>query len=64
MTFSGLMFTVVSKTSSTFGARTWIARGSSAEANIAPSFPSVIIQALHPRHKKLWMARFASLQIK
>lgn len=51
----------MSKTSSTRGARTSIGFGSKDDANIAPSFPKVIITVPQPRHKKLLIARFASL---
>lgn len=54
--------TVVSSTSSTFGARTWMGRGSLAEAKIAPSLPSVMTTVRQPKHKKLFIARFASLE--
>lgn len=54
--------TVVSKTSSTRGDRIWIGLGSSCDANSAPSLPSVIITVLQPRHRKLMIARFASLK--
>lgn len=56
------MHTVVSNTSSTFGARTWIGRGSLAEAKIAPSLPRVMTTVWQPKHKKLLIARFASLK--
>lgn len=57
-----MKLTVVSKTSSTFGHRRWIGFGSSDDAKMAPSFPNVIITVEHPRHKKLLIARFASLK--
>lgn len=60
--YISLTHTVVSKTSSTRGGLTWIGFGSADEANIAPSLPKVMITVRHPKHRKLQIARFASLQ--
>lgn len=55
------LLTVVSRTSVTFGARTWIGRGSVLDANTAPSLPNVMMQVRQPRQRILLMARLASL---